>query len=92
VPEERAFLASISPYNQLKPGVKYPEPLIFTTTKDDRVGPVHARKFAAKMEEFHEPFYYDEIIEGGHAAGADLKEAAKTDAVEFTYLTRKLME
>jgi prolyl oligopeptidase len=92
VPEERAFLASISPYNQLKPGVKYPEPLIFTTTKDDRVGPVHARKFAAKMEEFHEPFYYDEIIEGGHAAGADLKEAAKTNAVEFTYLTRKLME
>ena len=48
VPDERAFLASISPYNQLKPDVNYPEPLIFTTTKDDRVGPVHARKFAAK--------------------------------------------
>ena len=32
-----------------KPGVKYPEPLIWTTTKDDRVGPQHARKFAAKM-------------------------------------------
>src|ERR1700678_1794435 len=66
VPEERTFLASISPYNQLKPGVHYPVPLIFTTTKDDRVGPVHARKFAAKMEEFHEPFFYDEITEGGH--------------------------
>ncbi len=38
VPEERAFLASISPYNQLRPDVNYPEPLIFTTTKDDRVG------------------------------------------------------
>src|SRR6202007_3084227 len=37
VPEERAFLASISPYNQLRPDVHYPEPLIFTTTKDDRV-------------------------------------------------------
>ena len=48
IPEERAFLASISPYNQLKPDVTYPEPLIFTTTKDDRVGPVHARKFAAR--------------------------------------------
>ena len=52
VPEERAFLASISPYNQLKPDGHYPEPLIFTTTADDRVGPVHARKFAAKMEEY----------------------------------------
>jgi prolyl oligopeptidase len=91
-PAERAFLASISPYNQLKPDVKYPEPLIFTTTKDDRVGPVHARKFAAKMEEFKKPFFYEEITEGGHALGADLKEQAKTLAMRYTYLARKLME
>jgi len=92
VPEEHKFLAQISPYNQLKPDVTYPEPLIFTTTKDDRVGPVHARKFAARMEEFHKPFFYDEIVEGGHAAGADLKEEAKTWATQYTYLTRKLMD
>jgi prolyl oligopeptidase len=92
IPEERKFLASISPYNQLKPDGNYPEPLIFTTTKDDRVGPVHARKFAARMEEFHKPFYYDEIVEGGHAAGANLKEQAKTWAEQYTYLTRKLMD
>jgi prolyl oligopeptidase len=92
VPEERAFLASISPYNQLKPDVHYPEPLIFTTTKDDRVGPVHARKFAARMEEFHEPFFYDEITEGGHGAGADKKQEARTDAEYFTYLMIKLMD
>ena len=30
VPAERTFLEGISPYNQLKPDVKYPEPLIFT--------------------------------------------------------------
>ena len=92
VPEERTFLASISPYNQLRPGVEYPEPLIFTTTRDDRVGPVHARKFAARMEELHYPFFYEEIVEGGHAAGANLKERAKTAATEYTYLTRKLMD
>jgi len=92
VPEEKTFLASISPYKQLKPDVKYPEPLIFTTTADDRVGPVHARKFAAKMEEYHEPFFYDEITEGGHGAGADNRQAARTWAEEFTYLTMKLME
>jgi prolyl oligopeptidase len=91
-PDERKFLASISPYNQLNPDTTYPEPLIFTTTKDDRVGPVHARKFAAKLEEFHKPFYYDEIIEGGHAAGANLKEQANTRAEQYTYLTRKLMD
>jgi prolyl oligopeptidase len=92
VPAEQAFLAGISPYNQLKPGIKYPEPFITTTTKDDRVGPQHARKFAAKMEEFHEPFFYDEITEGGHAAGADLKEQASTWALTYTYLARKLMD
>ena len=92
IPEQRAFLASISPYNQLKPDVTYPEPLIFTTTKDDRVGPVHARKFAARMEELGKPFFYDEIVEGGHGAGADLKEQAKTTAIHFTYLSRKLMD
>ena len=92
VPEERHFLASISPYNQLRPDASYPVPLIFTTTKDDRVGPVHARKFAARMEEFHKPFFYDEIVEGGHAAGADLKEESKTEAVEYIYLTQKLMD
>ncbi len=92
VPEERAFLASISPYNQLKPDAHYPEPLIFTTTKDDRVGPVHARKFAARMEEFHQPFFYDEITEGGHAAGADNKQEARTRAEYYTYLMMKLMD
>lgn len=91
VPEERAFLASISPYEQLKPDVKYPEPLIFTTTKDDRVGPQHARKFAAKMAEFKLPYFYSEITEGGHGAGADLKQQADTYAMTYTYLQRKLM-
>jgi prolyl oligopeptidase len=92
VPEEHAFLASISPYNNLSADKNYPEPLIFTTTKDDRVGPVHARKFAARMEEFHKPFFYDEIVEGGHAAGADLKEQARTWAEMYTYLSRKLVD
>ncbi len=91
VPAERQFLAQISPYNQLKPDVKYPEPLIFTTTKDDRVGPVHARKFAARMEEFGEPFYYDEVVEGGHGVGADNKQDARFWGELYTYFAMKLM-
>jgi len=91
VPEEREFLASISPYHNLKPDGHYPVPLIFTTTKDDRVGPQHARKFAALMEEYRLPFYYDEITEGGHAAGADKKQEARTKAEQWTYFMMKLM-
>jgi prolyl oligopeptidase len=90
-PDERAFLESISPYAQLKRGVKYPEPLIWTTTKDDRVGPQHARKFAARMAEFGNPYLFYEVVEGGHGAGANLRETARTNAFEWTYFTRKLV-
>ena len=90
-PAQRAFLASISPYQNLRAGVRYPEPFIFTTTKDDRVGPVHARKFAARMEALGLPFLYYEETEGGHAAGANLREAAHEQALEMVYLSRKLM-
>ena len=38
------------------------------------------------------PFYYYENTEGGHAAGANLKQAAHTSALEMIYLTRKLMD
>ncbi len=89
--EQRAFLASISPYSNLKREVAYPEPLIWTTTKDDRVGPQHARKFAAKMAAMHDPYLFYEVTEGGHGSGANLRERAFTSALEMTYLTRKLM-
>jgi prolyl oligopeptidase len=91
-PAERAFLASISPYANLKAGVKYPEPLIWTTTKDDRVGPQHARKFAAKLSAMGMPYLFYEVVEGGHGAGANLRESAHTSALEMTYFTRKLMD
>jgi len=91
-PDERAFLARISPYANLHRGVKYPQALVWTTTKDDRVGPQHARKFAARLSEYGIPYYYYEVIEGGHGAGANLKERAHTSAVEYTYFARQLMD
>jgi prolyl oligopeptidase len=89
-PAQKAFLETISPYANLKSGVKYPEPFIYTTTKDDRVGPQHARKFAAKMAAMGLPFLYYEAIEGGHGAGVNAREKAEEKALEMTYLTRKL--
>jgi len=91
-PDERAFLAGISPYNNLKPGVKYPTPLIWTTTKDDRVGPQHARKFAARMGEMGLPYYFFEVIEGGHGSGANIEQQVHTTALEYTYFARQLMD
>jgi prolyl oligopeptidase len=58
----------------------------------DEITPKLVRKFAARLEEFHRPFFYYEIIEGGHNFGANLKESAETKAVDYIYLTRKLMD
>jgi prolyl oligopeptidase len=91
-PAVRAFWEKTSPYQNLHANIAYPMPFIFTTTKDDRVGPQHARKFAARMEEMGLPFYYYENTEGGHAAGANLRQTAHTTALEMTYLTRKIMD
>ena len=91
-PAVRKFWNRVSPYHALSKDRKYPTPFIYTTTKDDRVGPQHARKFAARMEEYGLPFYYYENTEGGHAAGANLKQQARTQALEYVYLARQLMD
>lgn len=91
IPAERAFLESISPLHNLKAGVKYPTPFIWTTTKDDRVGPQHARKFAAKMADMGLPYLFYEVIEGGHGSGANAEQQARTTALGYTYFMRQLM-
>ena len=91
-PAEGAFLRQTSPYQNLKTGVDYPEPFFVTSTKDDRVHPAHARKMAARMQAMGLPFLYYENTDGGHSAAANLKEVAKRVSLEFTYLTRKLMD
>jgi len=91
-PEIRAFWEKLSPYHNLKSGVPYPEPFIYTTTKDDRVGPSHARKFAARMGELKLPYLFYENTEGGHSAGANLRQMARTQALEMLYMIRKVMD
>ena len=90
VPADWAFISKYSPYQNLKCGVNYPVPFIYTSTRDDRVHPGHARKLAAKLEECSDRFYYDEAIEGGHAAGIVPEEDAQRVALEAVYLNMVL--
>ena len=92
VPEERAWIERYSPYQNLRAGQPYPEVFIHTSTKDDRVHPGHARKAAARMEELGYPVLFYENTDGGHAAGANLRETARRLALEYTYLSRRLMD
>ncbi|HEU4959829.1 MAG TPA: prolyl oligopeptidase family serine peptidase, partial [Sphingomonas sp.] len=90
-PAERAFLAKISPYQNLKRDGHYPEPFIWTTTKDDRVGPEHARKFAARMKEYGLPYLFYEDTAGGHSGDADIEQGARLQALQMVYFSQKLL-
>ena len=43
-------LYAYSPYHHVKQGTKYPATLILSADSDDRVDPMHARKFAAELQ------------------------------------------
>ena len=90
VPEEKAFLEKISPYHNVKKGIAYPEPYIWTTTKDDRVGPQHARKFAARLKELGLPYLFYEDTAGGHAGDADIEQGARLQALQMIYFWQQL--
>ena len=77
--------------DNVAPRSEYPEPFIETTTNDERVGPQHARKFAAKLAELGDPYLFYENTEGRHGGGTNVDEYSHTTALEFVYFTRKLM-
>ena len=85
-----AVISRYSPYQNVKPGVKYPPVLFTTSTRDDRVHPGHARKMAARMIELGNDVLFYENIEGGHAGAADNDQRAHLSALVFTYLWRQL--
>jgi len=89
-PEEWAWISKYSPYQNVKPGVRYPVVLFTTSTRDDRVHPAHARKMAARMLAQGDPLLYYENIEGGHGGAADSEQRATMQALEFTFLWRQL--
>ncbi|MBN1222469.1 MAG: S9 family peptidase [Candidatus Aminicenantes bacterium] len=89
-PEMWKTIKQYSPYHNLQHDREYPEVFFYTSTKDDRVHPGHARKMAAKMRAQKHSFLFFENIEGGHGAAANLNEKARLGALESVYLLQKL--
>ena len=92
IPAEREFIRAYSPYQNVNPETEYPEMFIYTSTKDDRVHPGHARKMTARLMEYGKPVIYYENTEGGHSAAANLKQRAYTDALQAVYALRQLSD
>jgi prolyl oligopeptidase len=92
-PEEPAdweFLQRWSPYHLVEPGRAYPPLLLTTSTRDDRVHPGHARKFAALLREVGADVTSYENIEGGHGGAATNAQAAHMSALAYAFLWQRL--
>lgn len=86
LPEQWAYIREYSPYQNLRPGLKLPPIMFYTSTRDDRVHPGHARKMAARMQSLGYAIEYFENIEGGHHGSVTSEQLATRLARTFTFL------
>ncbi|RAN75108.1 S9 family peptidase [Bacillus sp. SRB_336] len=85
------FIKTFSPYQNVRKDAHYPPVLFYTATSDDRVGPVQARKMAARMQaQGHRNVWFYENLEGGHGAGADNQQSAHMHAMAYDFLWDEL--
>ena len=84
--EDWEYVRTFSPYHLLREDVQYPPTFVLTSTRDDRVHPGHARKFTAAMESLGADVRYWENIEGGHGGAATNEQAARMNALLYTFL------
>ncbi|WP_405371833.1 MULTISPECIES: prolyl oligopeptidase family protein [unclassified Microbacterium] len=86
-PDDWEFVRTFSPYHLIEPGREYPPSLIYAAASDDRVGPVQARKMAARLaDETDAVVHYLEPLEGGHAGTIDSASTAALHATIHAFL------
>ncbi len=85
------WLRAYSPYQNIKPGVRYPATLFTAGEHDSRVHPMHARKMVAQLQAVARNDFDDDPImlwverEAGHGAGKPLSMRIRdaTDVLSF---------
>lgn len=85
--EDFQTLLAYSPYHHVERGKRYPALLLLSADSDDRVDPMHARKFAAAMQASSAggPVLLRIERNAGHG-GADLvKAAVEKSADEYAF-------
>ncbi|MDH3746543.1 MAG: prolyl oligopeptidase family serine peptidase, partial [Acidobacteriota bacterium] len=91
-PDMWSYIQTYSPYQNLGEGTEYPPVFFFTSTRDDRVHPGHARKMAAKMLELGQETWYYENTEGGHGGSSTNDQLAYRLALAYSHLWSELAD
>ncbi len=88
--EDWDFMQGFSAYHLLHPSAQYPPTFVLTSTRDDRVHPGHARKFTAALEALGANVRSWENTEGGHGGAASNAQAARMNALMYSFLWNAL--
>jgi prolyl oligopeptidase len=90
-PAEWEYIRTFSPYQLVREDGQYPPVLFYAATSDDRVGPVQARKMAARMQGMGIPdVFYFENSDGGHGGAVDNAHTARLNALIYEFLWSRL--
>lgn len=91
--EDFAWLSAYSPYHHVKDGTRYPATLVFSAESDTRVDPMHARKFAARLQHAvagQVPILLRMEGKAGHGAGKPIAKVIAQYTDELTFLFEQL--
>ena len=90
--EQFDWLRAYSPYQNLKPNVKYPAVMFVTGDSDTRVDPLHARKMAARMQALNgeNPVLLHYDVTSGHAGGKSVDKGIDDNADLLQFLRWRL--
>jgi prolyl oligopeptidase len=89
-PSMAAVLRTYSPVHAVRDGMRYSPFLVTVSTEDNRVGPGHARKLAARLQEVGATAWFKEDDEGGHGV-SDPLQRPELMALRMTFLIDTLM-
>jgi len=92
-PEEFKTLRAISPYHNLKKGVKYPATLVTTADTDDRAVPMHSFKFVAGLQYCQAggaPVLLRVETSAGHGAGRPTSKQIEEATDRWAFLVKNL--
>ena len=92
-PAQFQYLYAYSPYQNVRPGTKYPAMLFVSGDGDTRVAPLHARKMAARMQAATtsgKPVLLLYDTQSGHSGGRPLGKLIEESADEMVFLFGEL--
>lgn len=92
-PDHFATLLAYSPYHNARDDVAYPSFLMLASDSDDRVDPMHARKFAALLQASRvstEPVLLRIEKNAGHGGADSIRQGIERDVDMFAFLLQRL--